>query len=355
MRLSLRVVSLLFIVALAVALHAPPARAATSNPWGFIDGQTLTADQAADVVLAELNLARADHGLAPLPRSSDESGVDCAVNWIATSGVFQHHPSCMSPGRGEIIYVRWSADTITDIDAVDGWHDSPSHNRVLYAATGDAAAIALRCGPGSATGSRVLAAVQVIAHEGSIGARQVGGPNPTAAHPERDEQGVGCDHGTFVFRDDQPATEPAMPLDKPQNWHRFSVARLYSAYFSRYPDADGWSYWNRQITNGASLWQLSEAFAASDEFRIVYGNADSDRDFIDIVYRQVLGRPADRGGLQYWESKMAAGMSRGQIMVYFSESEEYVRASGPAITGKCWNGTVVESYRCAAPTTPAAS
>ncbi len=339
---------------IASVLWATPSSAATaSNPWGYVDGQVLTTSQAEDVVLFELNQARSDYGLAALPRSSDTAGVQCALNSILNSGQFGHNAACMSPGRGEILYSRRSSLEISKVEAADGWHDSPSHNRVLYATTGDEAAIALRCVPNGASGNRALAAVQVIALQGSIGANYIEGPNSTERHPERATEGVGCRDGKFIFRTAVEVTETAAPTEEPQYWHRYSVARLYAAYFSRYPDDDGWAYWNRQILNGADLHTLSSAFSDSDEFRQTYGDAVDDRAFLRIVYQQVLGRLPDAAGISYWEKRMAAGMTRGEIMVYFSESDEFVIRSGPAITGDCWNGDVEHSYSCAAPNTVA--
>ena len=69
------------------------------------------------------------------------------------------------------------------------------------------------------------------------------------------------------------------------------------------------------------------SFAASAEFRDRYGSLD-DTAFVRLVYANVLGREPDGGGLAYWSGLLAAGVDRGTVMVGFSESAEFVRATG---------------------------
>lgn len=100
-----------------------------------------------------------------------------------------------------------------------------------------------------------------------------------------------------------------------------SVTRLYQAYFLRRPDQPGFAYWVGQRRSGASLSWIASFFAASSEFTARYGALD-DVDFVDLVYRNVLGRPPDDVGLLYWVSKLSDGASRGWVMMHFSESPE---------------------------------
>jgi uncharacterized protein (DUF1501 family) len=99
------------------------------------------------------------------------------------------------------------------------------------------------------------------------------------------------------------------------------ITRLYLAYFGRPADGDGLRYW---VGTGLSTAAISDAFAASDEFRRRYGSL-SDPQFVQLVYLNVLGRSPDAGGLQHWQTALRAGMSRGRMMVGFSDSEEYIR------------------------------
>lgn len=101
------------------------------------------------------------------------------------------------------------------------------------------------------------------------------------------------------------------------------VARLYSAYFLRAPDTSGLEYWSQRSRNGTRLFAISSNFAASSEFQRRYGSL-SNADFVRLVYRNVLGRSPDAGGLSYWTNQLRT-TTRGRVMVGFSESSEYQR------------------------------
>ncbi len=104
------------------------------------------------------------------------------------------------------------------------------------------------------------------------------------------------------------------------------TARLYQAYFLRSPDVTGLQFWSGQLRSGRSLTDISSFFAASAEFNARYGTLDN-ASFIDLVYRNVLGRAPDPAGSAFWVGRLDAGASRGSVMIGFSESTEYVRAT----------------------------
>lgn len=105
---------------------------------------------------------------------------------------------------------------------------------------------------------------------------------------------------------------------------RAAVTRLYRAYLARTPDFGGLEHWVSRLQAGVPLARVSSAFAGSSEFARRYGNL-GDTAFVDRVYRNVLGRPADPAGRAYWSKRLAAGTSRGTVMVQFSESNEHLR------------------------------
>ncbi|MGN6693652.1 MAG: trypsin-like serine protease [Aquihabitans sp.] len=101
------------------------------------------------------------------------------------------------------------------------------------------------------------------------------------------------------------------------------VTRLYSAYFLRNPDASGLSYWWKQINGGKSLFTISNVMANSNEFKTRYGDL-TNQEFVELVYQNVLGRAGDPAGIASWTGKLDQGLkNRGQVMVGFSESNEY--------------------------------
>lgn len=101
-----------------------------------------------------------------------------------------------------------------------------------------------------------------------------------------------------------------------------SIVRLYSAYFLRDSDNGGFNYWMMMSISGWDLRRISNFFAGSPEFKQRYGSLDN-RGFIGLVYKNVMGRGADASGNSYWLGRLGAGMSRGEMMAFFSDSAEY--------------------------------
>jgi len=102
------------------------------------------------------------------------------------------------------------------------------------------------------------------------------------------------------------------------------VARLYWAYFDRIPDTEGLVHWIHETGHhGATLGEVSQAFVGSPEFAATYGSL-SDADFVRLVYGNVLDRAPDAAGESYWLDLLVRRVvSRGDVMVGFSESAEY--------------------------------
>ncbi len=106
-----------------------------------------------------------------------------------------------------------------------------------------------------------------------------------------------------------------------------AIYRLYVAYFDRAPDASGLWFWIDQHRAGASLASISDQFATSPEFNIRYGSIN-DAAFVALVYESVLDRVADPDGLTHWRNQMNKGMTRGALMIQFSESLEFKMTTG---------------------------
>lgn len=132
-----------------------------------------------------------------------------------------------------------------------------------------------------------------------------------------------------------------------------SVERLYRAYFLRAPDAGGLAYWHGIRSRGVSLANISEEFARSAEFRIRYGSL-SNRDFVNLVYRNVLSRQPDAGGFTYWVGLLDRGLTRGHMMIGFSDSPEFktvVARIGSAPAGSPTSYTFSQTTTTGAPIT----
>jgi hypothetical protein len=97
--------------------------------------------------------------------------------------------------------------------------------------------------------------------------------------------------------------------------------RLYQAAFNRKPDVGGLGYQTNALDNGLSLSQVAANFIASPEFQATYGSVDN-RQFITLLYQNVLHRAPDEGGMQFHLDELASGQSRADVLTHFSESPE---------------------------------
>tara|TARA_B100000427_G_scaffold298276_1_gene279179 strand:- start:90 stop:917 length:828 start_codon:yes stop_codon:yes gene_type:complete len=100
--------------------------------------------------------------------------------------------------------------------------------------------------------------------------------------------------------------------------------RLYNAAFKRLPDADGLEYWINQFSSGAnSIRVVASSFLGSAEFAERYGDNVSDSTYVNTLYKNVLGRDADTGGLNYWLGQLNSGAeTRYEVLLGFAESAE---------------------------------
>ena len=108
------------------------------------------------------------------------------------------------------------------------------------------------------------------------------------------------------------------------------VSRLYMAAFRRVPDAGGLDNWVAYVRAGNPLQSAADAFAASSEFELTYGSLD-DTQYVTLLYENVLGREPDPAGLHDWVVQLGAGMTRGQVLVGFSESQEGIGLFAPTV------------------------
>lgn len=160
---------------------------------------------------------------------------------------------------------------------------------------------------------------------------------------------VGQDYGDLGFLQTPGtggSTQPVITTPvkvSPRRKKRAEVARLYLAYFLREPDEEGYEYWVGVRESGVTLGQISAEFAASPEFQSRYG-ALNNRQFVQLVYGNVLRRNPDSGGLDYWSGMLDSGTSRGDVMVGFSESTEFTNRTSDDLATIEKNGPVGRLY-----------
>jgi hypothetical protein len=152
---------------------------------------------------------------------------------------------------------------------------------------------------------RLLAALVLTATLAASGTPTAAAPSPTAAGQR-----------TVVTTHAGTVTSEEAALDGSV------VERLYLAYFRRPAEPAGLAYWVGVWQDGYPIDSISNEFSRADEFRARYGNVDNRR-FVDLVYRNVMDRSPDNGGYDYWLAHIAKGLTRGQLMIQFSESAEF--------------------------------
>ena len=99
------------------------------------------------------------------------------------------------------------------------------------------------------------------------------------------------------------------------------VARLYVAAFGRNADSAGLVQQYAGLRAGLSLAQLGDGLVGSAEFAGRYG-ALSNADYVNALYRNVLGRTGDAPGVAFYNGALARGASRGTILAAFADSDE---------------------------------
>jgi predicted Zn-dependent protease len=107
----------------------------------------------------------------------------------------------------------------------------------------------------------------------------------------------------------------------PTNSITSEIYRLYETSFDRTPDQTGSLYWSSVLANGASLLDIAQNFAISNEFQNDYAHM-SITEFVSTLYANALHRAPDVGGLQYFTGILQAGASRASVLVDFSDSSE---------------------------------
>ena len=72
---------------------------------------------------------------------------------------------------------------------------------------------------------------------------------------------------------------------------------------------------------------MSNFFAKSNEFKTRYGSLDND-EFVQLIYKNVLGRPGETSGIDFWTTQLDSGAkTRGQVMLGYSDSSENKRVT----------------------------
>ena len=106
------------------------------------------------------------------------------------------------------------------------------------------------------------------------------------------------------------------------------ILRLYRAIFNREPDIAGAKYWIVDIYEGRGVdfGVVVDNIATDDqpEFVAAYADVKTNDAFVERVYQNMLGRPAEAGGKAYWVGLMDEGLSRAQTARWIAANAEFI-------------------------------
>ena len=102
------------------------------------------------------------------------------------------------------------------------------------------------------------------------------------------------------------------------------VFRLYQAAYDRKPDLAGLGYWMAMAEKGVTLKEIAAAFTGGQEFATLYGSKPDDATFLTKLYANVLHRPYDQGGYDFWLGALKSGVARDDVLIEFAGSKENV-------------------------------
>jgi hypothetical protein len=113
-------------------------------------------------------------------------------------------------------------------------------------------------------------------------------------------------------------------LDVGSTQNAGSVYMLYKAAFNRAPDAGGMGYWLAQVDGGKSIvTDIAAGFVKAPEFVAKYGTNPTNAFYVDQLYKNVLGRTGEPGGVTYWNQQLDKGaITKAYVLQQFSALPE---------------------------------
>src|SRR3984957_5456254 len=116
-------------------------------------------------------------------------------------------------------------------------------------------------------------------------------------------------------------------------WAIVPVVELYSLY-GRAPEQAGLNYWVHALEGGLGLANTAMAFLSYDtqdygKIPTAASSVKADTTFTTELYKELLGRAPDAGGLNYWVNELRAGLPASDVVVTFFDAAQ-PRLAGPA-------------------------
>ncbi len=149
----------------------------------------------------------------------------------------------------------------------------------------------------------------------------------------------GLSRGVFVVELSESGEHRALTADMVANGFfntddsYQAVALLFDSFAGRKPDAGGLSYYSERLKAGSlTLAQAANDFAGSTEFQQATSGL-SNGQLVDYMYRNTLDREPDAGGRAYYTNALNQGLSKGALLLEFSQSQEHYNYLAGSIVG----------------------
>jgi len=115
--------------------------------------------------------------------------------------------------------------------------------------------------------------------------------------------------------------EVATALSRTDTWITAVVTRFYRDTLGRDPDPAGLAGWVQAVRSGTPVTTIASCFYGSDEYLAVMANGDLE-DWVTDLYRKLLFRAPDAGGVHSWLGAMARGTDRPTVALSFYQADE---------------------------------
>jgi hypothetical protein len=116
---------------------------------------------------------------------------------------------------------------------------------------------------------------------------------------------------------------------------------LYRGFLNRFPDNAGYNYWLLQMRIAQCqgpqavrdlCYQISLLFVGSAEYASRNRN---NTEYVEDLYNAILRRGADPAGFQAWVNNLNSGMSRQDVLKFFTDSTEFLTRVNAVIAAGC--------------------
>ncbi|MCK5784060.1 MAG: DUF4214 domain-containing protein [Desulfobacterales bacterium] len=124
------------------------------------------------------------------------------------------------------------------------------------------------------------------------------------------------------------------------------VSQLYVSIFGRASEGDGNTYWQ---TNESDMVITADTMLATDPAKTYFGYTLDDNQiqmFIEFIYENTLGKnySEDPDGINYWVGELAAGKSKGQVVVALINAAMDPKYSGLPAQDQFINKVEISNY-----------